>query len=431
MKILIILTLFSISLQLQAQVKHVGSMSEMGKNGFRASVKLDSLLQRDHLYGLGPYGKMRGEITTIDGVPYVAFADENGQLKVETDEQAEAPFFVYTHVNAWQTFEMSLDIDNANDLQQVIQQLARQNGYNLAEPFPVRIMTQIDELTIKVVSPRSPEIPGYKEGVSEYSFSFNAISGEIFGFYSESAQGIYTGKDSNLHLHFISEDRSKMGHIKDFSISSKQVKIMLPFNPTLGSGIQLKTIDTDFSKGRLNYVQQIGLDDLEKFHGHLCDGLVVGALAMEQAVKVLYPEQPIDRTNLRIVSQPSPCLTDVAIYLTGGRYQFNTFYVASDFEGLYIIQRTDNLQTVSVALNQGVKPAEIDSLGNIAIKQELAPCDIDYLRKLEEQFTETLLRSEAEDLFTVTDITDFQWQPNAKNDYIKIDILNKDLPECR
>jgi formylmethanofuran dehydrogenase subunit E len=124
---------------------------------------------------------------------------------------------------------------------------------------------------------------------------------------------------------------------------------------------EFETIDTDFSKGRLNHKQTITINDLEKFHGHLCDGLVVGSLAMQEAMKILYPNQPIDRTNLRIVSKPSPCLTDVAIYLTGGRYQFNTFNVDTDFEGLYIIQRIDNLKTVSVSLNNGVKPTEIDS----------------------------------------------------------------------
>lgn len=73
------------------------------------------------------------------------------------------------------------------------------------------------------------------------------------------------------------------------------------------------TLDTDFSKGRLTQQQKISIKDLKKFHGHLCDGLVIGALAMQEAMKVLYPQQPIDRTNLRIVSKASPCLTDVAI----------------------------------------------------------------------------------------------------------------------
>ena len=194
---------------------------------------------------------------------------------------------------------------------------------------------------------------------------------------------------------------------------------------------EFETIDTDFSKGRLNHKQTITITDLEKFHGHLCDGLVVGALAVQEAMKELYPNEPIDRTNLRIVSKPSPCLTDVAIYLTGGRYQFNTFYVDTEFEGLYILQRIDNLKTVSVTLNKGVKPTAIDSLGNIAIQQKLSPCDIDHLRQLEDDFTQTLIQSDPTKLFTVKEIQNFEWKPKTINDYLKTDIINKNLPNCQ
>lgn len=192
-----------------------------------------------------------------------------------------------------------------------------------------------------------------------------------------------------------------------------------------------ETIDTDFSKGRLKHKQTITITDLEKFHGHLCDGLVVGALAVQESMKLLYPNQAIDRTNLRIVSKPSPCLTDVAIYLTGGRHQFHTFYVDTEFDGLYIIQRIDNLKTISVSLNTGIKPAEIDRLGSMAVEQKLSPCDLDRLRILEDEFTETLIQSDPKRLFKVQEISNFTWNPTNKNDYLKTDILNKNLPECK
>jgi len=194
--------------------------------------------------------------------------------------------------------------------------------------------------------------------------------------------------------------------------------------------ISFRTLDTDFSKGRLTHRQTISMNDLEKFHGHLCDGLVVGALAMQQVMKELYPNQPIDRTNVRIVSKPSPCLTDVAIYLTGGRYQFNTFYVDTAFDGLYIVQRIDNNKTVSVSLNKGVKPTVIDSLGNLATQQKLTPCDIENLKMLEDNFTKQLYKSDPNKIFTVNNIENFTWQPNVKNTFIKTDIINKQLPNC-
>ncbi len=189
-------------------------------------------------------------------------------------------------------------------------------------------------------------------------------------------------------------------------------------------------IDTDFSKGRLGYEQSIDLGDLEKFHGHLCDGLVVGALAMQEAAKTLFPEGPIDRTNLRSVSKPSPCLTDVAVYVTGGRYQFGTFYVDTGFAGEYILQRLDNGTAISVGLNPGVKPSAIDSLGAIAVRGELSPCGIDSLRAMEDAFTDFLLSADPSEIFTVHTLSDFAWEANLKKDYVKSDVVNKALQPC-
>ncbi len=184
--------------------------------------------------------------------------------------------------------------------------------------------------------------------------------------------------------------------------------------------------DTDFSKGYRMHEQQVTLDDLARFHGHLCDGLVVGALAMDQVMKQMYPNEAIDRTNLRVVSAPSPCLTDVAIYLTGGRYQFNSFYVDSDPGGIYVVQRIDNGESFRVRMREGIKPSEIDSLGALAVLRKLSPAELDHLKALEDDFTDFLLASKPEDLFIVEPLDDFTWQPRLKNDFIKTDVLNKD-----
>lgn len=193
----------------------------------------------------------------------------------------------------------------------------------------------------------------------------------------------------------------------------------------------INVIDTEFSKGRLGLEHQINLTDLEKFHGHLCDGLVVGFLGIKEGLEVLYPNGIINRTNTLIVSKSSPCLTDVAIYVTGGRYQFNSFYVDNSMEnGFYIIQRKDNEKTVKVTMNKGVKPAEIDKLGEKADKGELTACDLEKLKKLEENFSKKLLTTNSKDNFTVTEIENFQWNPVLKNDYLKTDILNKNKSKC-
>lgn len=182
--------------------------------------------------------------------------------------------------------------------------------------------------------------------------------------------------------------------------------------------------DTDFSKGKLGNIQKIKVKDIAKLHGHVCDGLIEGFIALELGLKQLYPDGIIDRTNTRIVSKSSPCLTDVAIYVTGGRIQYNTFYVDNSIEGLYVVQRIDNGKTISIKRKPSVKSAIIDEMGNKAIKGELTECELDELKQLEENYAKFLKKSKPEDLFVVTEITTFTWQPKTES-YIKTDIINK------
>lgn len=228
MKSTLILCISILSLNLHAQVMHSGSMSQMGANGFTPIVSIDSLLAKDNLYGLGPYGKMRGEITVINGVPMVAYADENGELTVNTDNQAKAPFFVYAYVGDWKTYQIVLNAENPSDIQEAVQKLAQLQGHDLSRPFPFRIQGEFNQLTLHVVSPRSPDVSGYKAGIKSHKYNFRDIEGEIFGFYSQSGQGIYTSKNSFVHLHFSTKDQSKMGHVDAINLPSKKVMILLP-----------------------------------------------------------------------------------------------------------------------------------------------------------------------------------------------------------
>ncbi len=189
--------------------------------------------------------------------------------------------------------------------------------------------------------------------------------------------------------------------------------------------------DTNFSKGRMGNIQEINLKDLVKFHGHACDGLILGALGLKEGLQVLYPDGIIDRTNNRVVSKSSPCLTDAAIYITGARYQYNTFYVNDNLDGLYIIQRMDNHKAVSVSLKEGVKPAEITRLGLLADQNKLAPCELDKLRELEDNFGNQLLNSDPSKIFIIQELDNFIWNPLLDNKFIKTDILNKNVVTCK
>ena len=405
-----------------------GAMKDMGTT-YDLKVWLDTLPDKSHLFAIGPYDKMKGEITVVNGKPFHASAFVEGKALVSQSWDVRSPFFVYSNVKDWEEFDLNGSLSSVQEIQEKVAAIATEKGYDVKEPFAFRIAGEIDEMTLHIVTPRSPEIEGYKPNIKSQKFELKNTDGELIGFYSEKHQGIFTGSKSFVHVHFLKNDQTIMGHVDEITSGDKTLKLYLPKKQnSVETGMRVN--DTDFSKGRLGNIQNIDLNDLVKFHGHLCDGLVVGHLALKQAMDELYPDGTIDRTNTRIVSKPSPCLTDVAIYATGGRYQFNTFYVSSDLEGLFAVQRIDTGKTISVKMNKGVKPSKIDTQGAKAVKGELSACELDTLKYLEDDFSEKLLSTDPNDNFSITEINDFKWAPEAKNDYIKTDILNKEKPKC-
>ena len=193
----------------------------------------------------------------------------------------------------------------------------------------------------------------------------------------------------------------------------------------------IRVNDTVFSKGRLGFQQNISLQDLVKFHGHLCDGLAEGFFALQVGLDDLYPDGVVDRTNTRAVSKPSPCLADAAAYLAGGRYQFNTFFVSSDFDGLFVLQRVDNGRAVAVKRKTGVKPAVIDEMGAKAIAGQLSACELDELQVLENRYLAFLQQANPVEIFEVEALENFDWQPELRSDFLKTDILNKHASDCK
>jgi len=212
----------------QAQVVHSGSMSEMGKSNFKAAIFLDSLPSRNNLFGIGPYGRMQGEITLLKGKPYISVVQADGTATVSQNWKAEAPFFVYANVVRWKSYALTTQIENINDLQRAIEELATQNGYDLSTPFPFRISGTFTELTTHVVTPRSADIAGYKPGRNQENYSLSKAKGDLLGFYSQQHQGIYTHKDSYIHVHFVNTKRTVMGHVDKIAVAKSKLIVMFP-----------------------------------------------------------------------------------------------------------------------------------------------------------------------------------------------------------
>lgn len=209
-------------------VKSAGAMSEMGKTGFAPTISMDTLQKYPRIFGLGPLGKMQGEITFMDGVPFSAYADLEGKASIQKNWEIQAPFFVYGEVEAWEAFPLSGELEDIFALDKLIEGIATKNGYDLSQPFFFKIAGTFDEMVTHIVTPRSPEVEGYKPGRNQENYEHLKEKGELIAVYSQVGRRIYTHHDTNVHAHFINDEKSFTGHIDKLKTNLNGSTLYLP-----------------------------------------------------------------------------------------------------------------------------------------------------------------------------------------------------------
>jgi len=165
----------SVSLAAQTsphQVSIVGQMKDVKWKGeLQGKLALDSLPGGTAVYGMGPLSFLRGEIMVYGGRYYVARVLPDSSMQVKEEAHIEAPFFGYAVIPAWKSMNLPNTVWNLSQLQ-----------------------TWLGTLR----------------------------------FYSTRHRGIFTHHDTYLHLHLLSADKQKMGHVDGLRFDPKHMRIFLP-----------------------------------------------------------------------------------------------------------------------------------------------------------------------------------------------------------
>ncbi len=88
----------------------------MRKGELFATIDLDSLSNKPHLYGMGPVELLTGEITVINGRSFKSSVQPNGEMKVEETFEVKAPFFGYSQIEKWEERQIP---DSVHTIQQL------------------------------------------------------------------------------------------------------------------------------------------------------------------------------------------------------------------------------------------------------------------------------------------------------------------------
>jgi formylmethanofuran dehydrogenase subunit E len=163
---------------------------------------------------------------------------------------------------------------------------------------------------------------------------------------------------------------------------------------------EIAVVDTVSSLGPLAVVPRIvGLRELVAWHGHPCDGLVAAAVGLAYGLPRLFPDGPVDRTDLCAATNRSACYGDVAAFLTGARHRYGSLTIDPELGDEWILHRRSTGTTLRVRLRPGFKPAELPGL---EAQLRAAACPPELMARVEalqDGFSRRLLAEEPGELF--------------------------------
>lgn len=208
-----------------SKVKVVGAMRNvMWKGELAGTIALDTIQSREGLYGLGPTDYLDGELLILNGKSYVSRVNTDGTIRMEETFQAHAPFFVYANVSEWK----ELDLDGIASIQALEEYLTTIKG-EVNRPFAFGMKGRVAKATIHVQNlPKGSKVSSPADAhVGQMKYEIVDEEVEIVGFYSTEHQGIFTHHDSYVHIHLITTDRTKMGHL-DQVVFEDDVQVFIP-----------------------------------------------------------------------------------------------------------------------------------------------------------------------------------------------------------
>ncbi len=209
------------------EVKIVGEMKNvMWKGKLYGNMNLDTISNKTNLYGLGPVEYLAGEILIIDGKSYKSTVVSDTTMKVEETYDIKAPFFGYANISKWT--EQTLP-DSIRTIQQLQAHLDKVTG-NSPRPFMFKLTGTVEQATIHIVNlPKGSKVSSPDEAhKGQVNYQVNNEQSEIIGFFSTEHKAIFTHHDTYLHMHLMTTNRQKMGHLDEVLFKKGTMKLYLP-----------------------------------------------------------------------------------------------------------------------------------------------------------------------------------------------------------
>ncbi len=226
---LIPLTLFAATLPCFAFAQDLtahGNFRHMMHMGETAGVIGLDTLTAPSAWGVGATAGLRGEVVILDGAVLVSRGDDPEARLTPPVAGEEAVILAYGTVADWRSFEIPRDMAPER-LAHFIEMQAQGLGLDPEGGFPIRVQGSFPQLVWHVVTGEGPahgtqgghggDHTNKLSGMNAYDEA--GASGEIIGVYAGAALvGVASHPGEKLHLHFVSVDGVRSGHVDEITI---------------------------------------------------------------------------------------------------------------------------------------------------------------------------------------------------------------------
>ncbi|HEY3420622.1 MAG TPA: acetolactate decarboxylase [Methanomassiliicoccales archaeon] len=193
----------------------VGSYDSLLGGDYASISKVTALMDNGD-FGIGTFTGLDGEMIVLGGTCYRATVDGNVE---RANDSATTPF---AQVNYFDR-DGHINATGSRNLTELEGTLL--SGFVRNDTFVfIRIDGTFPEMKVRSVPAQSLPYPPLTEVVKKQAvFDYQNITGTLVGLWSPGYAG--TLSYSGFHFHFISEDRSKGGHVLDFETGGIQALI--------------------------------------------------------------------------------------------------------------------------------------------------------------------------------------------------------------
>lgn len=201
--------------QPQNELYQVSVINALLQGVYEGETTIQELKQHGD-FGIGTFDTLDGEMVGLDGAFYQV--KHTGEV-LPVDKQAKTPFAAVVHFRPEQTAELG-EVQDYDQLQKLLDKMISNQNYFYA----IRVDGLFSYVKTRSVPPQSkPYRPLAEVTKTQPVFEFEQVRGTVLGFWCpQYVNGINV---PGYHLHFISDDRTKGGHLLAMKLQSGRVQI--------------------------------------------------------------------------------------------------------------------------------------------------------------------------------------------------------------